>query len=240
MHFRAAVVVTILPTLLLTGCGQGEYESRMDGALAKAASRGGGGGGGGGTAGLSPDYFSVTSPDKKKIGIKFKLPAQFVGKEIPSVSIKESGAIIPGIVGDFPICTLQATFVDDTGKQVAATCYMFDVFKTAFTRKALEEWIQAESLKLDPQAAFKALGNSGQPPRSVLQLNSNFDFLVDSTKENRAGQLLIHSFETDLSTVFVCWVIENQSQQKAKLADVISKSMDTAVLEPPEITAPMK
>lgn len=235
MHWQLkAIPFVVVASLFFAGCGQATYDARMAAAPAMIKKRTEEGD----TKALTKDFFSVTDAANAKQGVKFKLPSAFSGDAVKSLAADAPNAKVATV--DIPgFCySLQTTVPDDSGKQVPAYCYFYSVPKAEKQRAEIEESIKATLVQLQPTIAWQPATKPGRPAGGGITFNGNFDFMIDGMNQNLPGQLAIHSFETDVNTVFVAWLTENKSATKANLTGAISKSMDTAVADTAEAAAP--
>jgi hypothetical protein len=231
MHWQLkAIPFALAGTLLVvTGCGQGTYDARMAAAPAMIKKRSEEGDG----KLLTKEFFSITDTPGAKQGVKFKLPTAFTGS-VDSLGANDPGAKVSQ--ADIPgfLYSIRTKVADDTGKQIAAYCYLYSVKKAEKPRADLEELIKQALGQLQNTAAWQPVTKAGRPPGGMISITGNFDFPVDGVNQNLPGQLVIHSFEADQNTVFVGWMYENKSAQKSNLAGAVSKAMDTAALDTAE------
>jgi hypothetical protein len=235
MHWQLkAIPFAIVAVMLMAGCGQATYDARMAAAPAMIKKRTEAGD----SKALTPEFFSVTDTASAKQGVKFKLPAAFSGDAAKSLAADAPNARNPLV--DIPglLYAIQITVPDDAGKQVPAYCYLHSVKKAEKQRAEIEESIKATLVQLQPTIAWQPVTKPNRPAGGAITYSGNFDFAIDGMNQNLPGQLAIHSFETDVNTVFVAWLTENKSATKANLTGAISKSMDTAVADTAEAAAP--
>ncbi|WP_425616515.1 hypothetical protein NA78x_000163 [Anatilimnocola sp. NA78] len=221
-------------TLLIAGCGQGDYDSRVSevGQHLKTRSKKAADGQ------LTKDYLSVMDIARTPQGVKFRLPTVFATAQ--SLNADAPGAKVAHV--DIPgFCyTLQVMLADDSGKQIPAYCYLYSAKKATHPPDKLRELIQQASVAIDPNSKwFEASNEPGQPSgQYLLKVGGNHDFLVNGTVEKLPGHLFLSTYETAENIVIIGWRYELNSMKKANLSDAISASVDSALLDVPGAAAP--
>jgi hypothetical protein len=218
--------------IVIAGCGQSEYDSRMDGALAVSKKRGGGGAN---DAFLAKDYVTIADAAGRSTGIKFKLPAAFsnatrLGPEVPAAKLAQ--AEIPGLC-----YTLQITLADNAQKQYPAYCHVYAVPKAETQLDSLKDTIKQGVAAIQPKDW--TVGTVGGVPTGLpihyMSPKGNMDFEVGGAVEQAAGTIAIFIVEGTNDYAVVAFRYENNSGQQGKLLDGVASSMVTFV---PEGAAP--
>ena len=134
---QASIVAGLL--LASVGCGQGEYDQRMNSAksaIDRRAQKAG-------DEELTKDFVVVRGADQVSKGIKLRLPACFGKPGVKPLGDSDPLAKVPGI--DIPgLCySLEARLTDENNKQVSCYCYMYGVAKATATADQIREKIKA-------------------------------------------------------------------------------------------------
>jgi hypothetical protein len=238
--FRREIAVAFLMLLAanFAGCGQTEYDTRMDGALAVAAKRGGGGGAGAAPeeAHLAKDYVTIADATGRSTGVKFRLPVGFASAnrltpEVPAAKLAQTD--IPGLS-----YTLQITLADNAQKQFPATCHVHVVPKAGNQLDALKNSILQGLTAVEANRKWTAGNVNGVPtglPIHYVSVKGDMDFEVAGAVEKSRGTIAVFIVEGTADYAIVGWRYQQNSAGNNKLLEGISNSMITFV---PEVAAP--
>lgn len=224
-----AIALLCTGVMLISGCGQSEYEARMSQISTTLAKRGGG-------DLLLKDYFSVTDAASVSKGIKFKLPTLFSGAKVKSLGADVPTAKISQV--DIPgFCyTLQTTLADDAEKQFPAYCYLYAMPKATTQLEPLKATIKQALVAIDPTFDWNVGTVDGDPKRLPLHYKSakgTFDFEVNGAVEKQPGTLAVFLVEGAENYVLIGWRYEQKSAVKNNLLEAVANSMVTMVPDGP-------
>jgi hypothetical protein len=228
-HFLLATVGA--SAALLAGCGQGEYDTRMNGAKPK---RGGAAGDGGGR--LEGNFRSV-SDSTGPTGIKFKVPSVFVppkGKQLGATepNAKLAQADIPGFC-----YTLQTTLPDNNSQPVSAYCYVFAAPKATTPIESVKDLIKQGFASAAPNLSWTT-GNVGGLPLHSATAAGTFEFDVNGAIQQLPGTISFSIVEGAEKFVMVAFRYENGSAAKNQLPAAIGDSVQSFASDAPAAAPP--
>lgn len=186
-----ALTVLLLGVIsLIAGCGQGEYDSRMAGALGASARR----------AKqaeqnqLVPEFFSTVGANPFAQTVKLKYPAGFRTRGFTSINGVPRAWFTPAALPGQGL-TLEMQLPDDAGKQLPASLYTLCVESDKTPRDQMLTAIQTPVATIDPAAAWvDAQVGSFAGKRLEAKGNMEFEF-ASGTKETLPGKLLLFWLE---------------------------------------------
>ncbi|QDU28549.1 hypothetical protein ETAA8_36520 [Anatilimnocola aggregata] len=219
--------------LMLGGCGQGEYESRMGNIGQMMAAR---------QAALvnnlvMKEYFPVTDPTNAPSGVKLRLPLKFSGGQATSLGADIARAKLAQF--DIPgFCyTLETMVADDAGKQLPTTLHLYVVSKKTTTAQQLRDSIKQQAVVVSPEANW-VLVPAGKAPGALagnmIAVTGNFDFEMNGTIENLPGTIRLYMYETPENIVILGFRHDSSTgNEKGKLALSIAFALSSVALDVP-------
>jgi hypothetical protein len=226
MMSRANSIVVILLGVLVAGCGQGEYDARMDTAASAIAARGKAAQG----ETLMPAFFKVVDANQAPQGLQLKLPMLF-GQQTTNLGdiprAKFSPTDIPGFC-----FTMERPLADDAGKQIPAYCYVYSVNKATTPADALHTTIQSAVSAFDPAAAWNNSAPAGSIPVKLLQAKGNMEYeLAGAVIESLPSKLQLYSLDAGANQIVIGFRAADSVSTKHKFFEAAAQSISTAQLD---------
>lgn len=216
--------------LLLTGCGQGEYDSRMSGAAGAIARRSAKG-----PQELAQNHSPVQNSAGPQ-GLKVRFPTLFTA-QTTSLDVTKPNAKLMQI--DLPgFCyTMERPLADDAGKSIPAYCYLYAVPKADANN--LHNLIQQAAIGGAAWADNPAIQSpTGNIAVKMLKSTGDAEFTVNGAIERLPAQVEVYSFDAGVNQVVIGWKAASSVATKHKFFEAVKASMASAQLDGPAAPAP--